>query len=147
MVRRGKPGTITAVASVSGLQSAPRHAAYGAAKAGLVNLVKTLAVELAEHGIRVNAVAPGAIATPRVAGGANAEPYAERLRNSMVPFRRPGTPDDIAKAALFFASDLSAYVSGQTLAVDGGWMSAFLIGAPDVFDQSAKVSWARANER
>jgi len=145
MVKRGKPGTITAVASVSGLQSAPRHAAYGAAKAGLVNLVKSLAVELAEHGIRVNAIAPGAIATPRLASGANAEPYAERLRNTEVPFKRAGVPDDIAKAALFFASDLSTYVSGQTLAVDGGWMSAFLIGAPDVFGGEKKVSWAAAD--
>ena len=65
LVRRKQPGVIVGITSVSGLQSAPKHAAYGAAKAGLVNLVKSMAVEWAPYGIRVNAVAPGSITTPR----------------------------------------------------------------------------------
>ncbi len=121
LIARGAPGTIVAVASVDGIRSAPNHAAYGAAKAGLINLVKTMASEWAEHGIRVNCVAPGGIVTPRIPLGP-----AEREREGMarVPMKRRGTVDDIAKAAVFFLSDMSPYVTGQTLAVDGGYTAA-----------------------
>ena len=106
------------VASVSGITSAPRHAAYGAAKAGLMSLVRTGAVELGPHGIRVNAVAPGVVWTPRVSAYLG-EPGRERnIANT--PLRRVAQPADIAAALLFLASDLAAYVTGQTLAVDGG---------------------------
>lgn len=121
LIARGASGTIVAVASVDGIRSAPNHAAYGAAKAGLINLVKTMASEWAEHGIRVNCVAPGGIVTPRIPLGP-----AEREREGMarVPMKRRGTVDDIAKAAVFFLSDMSPYVTGQTLAIDGGYTAA-----------------------
>lgn len=128
MVRRGRPGAITGIASVSGLQSAPRHLAYGAAKAGLVSLVKTAAVELADHGIRVNAIAPGSITTPRTIASGGAAAMVEAMRASLVPFKRSGVPDDIGKAALFLSSDLAAYMTGQTIAVDGGWTAAWTLG-------------------
>jgi NAD(P)-dependent dehydrogenase (short-subunit alcohol dehydrogenase family) len=86
------------------------------AKGGIVAMVRTLAVEWGIHGIRVNAIAPGTISTPR--SGADAGD-AERDRRG-VPLGRRGTPADIASAALFLVSDLSSYVSGQCLPVDGG---------------------------
>lgn len=121
LIERKMQGTIVAVASVDGLRSAPNHAAYGAAKAGLINLVKTMATEWAEAGIRVNCIAPGGIVTPRIPLG---PPEREREGMARVPMKRRGEVDDIAKAAAFFLSDLSPYVTGQTLAVDGGYTAA-----------------------
>jgi hypothetical protein len=106
------------VASVSGITSAPRHSAYGAAKAGLMSLVRTGAVELGPSGIRVNAVAPGVVWTPRVSAFLGDEGHQRNVVNT--PLRRVAQPADIAAALLFFASDLAAYVTGQTLTVDGG---------------------------
>jgi NAD(P)-dependent dehydrogenase (short-subunit alcohol dehydrogenase family) len=117
-VMRGDGGAMVFVASVSGITSAPRHAAYGAAKAGLMALVRSGAVELGPLGIRVNAVAPGVVWTPRVSAYLGDE---GRIRNTeTAPLRRVALPADIASAILFLASDLSAYVTGQTLVVDGG---------------------------
>lgn len=118
LMARGAPGSLVCVASIDGIRSAAGHASYGAAKAGLVNLVKTMTAEWAGHGIRANAVAPGAMITPRIP---ERSPEEEREMMATVPMHRRGTTDDIAKAVLFFLSDLSAYVSGQTLAVDGGF--------------------------
>ena len=129
LVARGRPGAMVCVSSVKGLQSAPNNAAYGAAKAGLVNLVRTMAVEWAPHNIRVNAIAPGTITTPRIP---DTTERLERVRTGHIPFKRRGTADEIGKAALFLASDLASYVTGQTLAVDGGWMAASLTGIPDI---------------
>jgi NAD(P)-dependent dehydrogenase (short-subunit alcohol dehydrogenase family) len=116
-------GTMTFVASVSGLTSAPRHAAYGAAKAGLMALVKSAAVELGPDNIRVNAVAPGVVWTPRVSAFLGDEGKERNAANA--PLRRVALPSNIASALLFFTSDLAAYVSGQTLVVDGGVGSKF----------------------
>jgi NAD(P)-dependent dehydrogenase (short-subunit alcohol dehydrogenase family) len=118
LIARNAPGSIVCVASIDGIRSAAGHASYGAAKAGLVNLVKTMTAEWAGHGIRVNAIAPGAMITPRIP---ERSPEEEREMMATVPMHRRGGTDDIGKAALFFMSDLSAYVSGQTLAVDGGF--------------------------
>jgi NAD(P)-dependent dehydrogenase (short-subunit alcohol dehydrogenase family) len=118
LIERDAPGSIVCVASIDGIRSAAGHASYGAAKAGLVNLVKTMTAEWSGHGIRVNAIAPGAMITPRIPERSAEE---EREMMSTVPMHRRGTTDDIGKAALFFLSDLSTYVSGQTLAVDGGF--------------------------
>jgi NAD(P)-dependent dehydrogenase (short-subunit alcohol dehydrogenase family) len=118
LLDRGAPGSIVAVASVDGIVSAPNHAAYGAAKAGLINLAKTMASEWSGRGIRVNVVAPGGIVTPRIPLG---PPEQERAGMARVPMKRRGTVDDIARAAVFFLSDMSPYVTGQTLAVDGGY--------------------------
>ena len=111
-------GAMVFVASVSGITSAPRHSAYGAAKAGLMSLVRTGAVELGPYGIRVNAVAPGVVWTPRVSALIGGDGEERNIANT--PLRRVAQPADIAAALLFLASDLAAYVTGQTIAVDGG---------------------------
>jgi NAD(P)-dependent dehydrogenase (short-subunit alcohol dehydrogenase family) len=116
-------GVMVFVSSVSGLTGAPRHGAYGAAKAGLMSLVRTLAVELGPRGVRVNAVAPGAVWTPRVAVMLGEEGRARSAANA--PLGRIGVPADIAGAILFLVSDLSSYVTGQTLVVDGGVSAKF----------------------
>jgi NAD(P)-dependent dehydrogenase (short-subunit alcohol dehydrogenase family) len=111
-------GAMVFVASVSGITSAPRHSAYGAAKAGLMSLVRTAAVELGPDGIRVNAVAPGVVWTPRVSAFLGQEGQERNIANT--PLRRVAQPADIAAALLFLVSDLAGYVTGQTLSVDGG---------------------------
>ncbi|MEV8534100.1 SDR family oxidoreductase [Streptomyces sp. NPDC051211] len=111
-------GPLVFVASVSGLTAAPRHAAYGAAKAGLVSLVRSAAVELGPSGVRVNAVAPGVVWTPRVAALLGTEGRRRNAENA--PLGRVAETWDIAAALYFLASPLSAYVTGQTLVVDGG---------------------------
>jgi NAD(P)-dependent dehydrogenase (short-subunit alcohol dehydrogenase family) len=114
----GHPGVMVFVASVSGITSAPRHAAYGAAKAGLMSLVRSGAVEFGPLGIRVNAVAPGVVWTPRVSGFLGEEGRARNSANA--PLGRVALPEDIASGLLFMASDLAGYVTGHTLVVDGG---------------------------
>jgi NAD(P)-dependent dehydrogenase (short-subunit alcohol dehydrogenase family) len=125
MVERGG-GSIVSVTSISGVFGAPNHSAYGAAKAGLIHLTKTLAVEYGRVGIRVNAVSPGAVATPATDAVLSAE-RKETLATA-TPLQRPGRPDDIARAVLFFASPMSEYVTGQMLLVDGGIGSKFPLG-------------------
>src|SRR5262245_52599964 len=111
-------GAMVFVASVSGITSAPRHGAYGAAKAGLMSLVRTGAVELGPSNVRVNAVAPGVVWTPRVSAFLGEE--GRERNNANAPLRRVALPEDIASGLLFMASDLSSYVNGHTLVVDGG---------------------------
>jgi len=122
LIAHNKSGSIVGVCSVSGLQSAPLHGPYGAAKAGLANLVRTMAVEWGPK-IRINAIAPGAIKTPRL----NWTEEGIRMFKDRVGLERPGETDEIGKVALFLASDLSSYVTGVTLPVDGGWMAEYLI--------------------
>ncbi|MBK7950715.1 MAG: SDR family oxidoreductase [Deltaproteobacteria bacterium] len=110
-------GTMTFVASASGITSAPRHGAYGAAKAGLMSLVRTASVELGPKGIRVNAIAPGVVWTPRIGALLGEEGRARNAANA--PLRRVAQPSNIASTLLFLASDMAAYVSGQFLSVDG----------------------------
>jgi NAD(P)-dependent dehydrogenase (short-subunit alcohol dehydrogenase family) len=111
-------GAMVFVASVSGITSAPRHAAYGAAKAALMAWVRSLAVELGPSGVRANAVAPGLVWTPRISQYLGDE--GRRMNVDNTPLRRIAEPPDIASAILFLASDVSSFVSGQTLVVDGG---------------------------
>jgi len=118
MVTQGSGGAIVSIASVSGLFAAPLHAAYGAAKAGLIALTRTLAVELAPARIRVNTVAPGAILTPRLLDMTTPERRAESAAS--IPLGRLGEPEEVAKAVVFLASDLASYVTGHTLVIDGG---------------------------
>ena len=122
MAGRGS-GAIVAIASVSGFRSAPLHGPYGAAKAGLMSLVRTLAVELARDHVRVNAVAPGAVLTPRVEASMSEERRAESAAS--IPLGRLAAPDDIAHAVAFLASDLASYITGQTIVVDGGATAQF----------------------
>lgn len=116
-------GTLAFVASVSGITSAPGHAAYGAAKAALMSLVRSAAVELGPSGVRVNAVAPGVVWTPRISVYLGDEGRARNERNT--PLGRVALPADIAGVLLFLCSDLAAYVSGQTVVVDGGVSAKF----------------------
>ena len=125
----GSGGVLAFVASVSGLTSAPNHAPYGAAKAGLMALVRSAAVELGPAGVRVNAVAPGVVWTPRVSAQLGQEGEERNIANT--PLRRVAQPADIAAALLFLCSDLASYVTGQTLVVDGG------VGA-----RSSRTRWA-----
>ena len=134
MVRRGVPGAIVCIASVDGMQGSPMHAAYGAAKAGLINLVQSMAVEWSEHSIRVNAIAPGHIVTPRLY---DTPTRVEWYRTSLIPAKQRGSTDDIGKAALFLLSDLAGYVTGVTLPVDGGLMAANRVNAGTTFRNTA----------
>ncbi|KWX24535.1 oxidoreductase [Mycolicibacterium wolinskyi] len=113
----GNPGSIVSVSSISGMNTAPFHVAYGTAKAAIVAATRTMAAELAAAGIRVNAVAPGVTETAASATYVDADP--ERDRRAIAMGRR-GTPEEQAGAILFLLSDLSSYITGQTLLVDGG---------------------------
>lgn len=121
-------GVMTFVASASGLTSAPRHAPYGAAKAGLMNWVRTLAVELGPKNIRANALAPGGVLTPRVSQLVPED--AKKAAAQNVPLRRWAMPVDIASAILFLSSDLASFVNGVTLIVDGGVEAKFGYATP-----------------
>jgi len=121
MVAAGTGGSIINVSSIEGTRAAPGYAAYAAAKAGVLNYTKTSALELAPHGIRVNALAPDFTLTEALA---RLSPSGGQSASNMVPLGRPGNVDEMAGAAVFLASDLSSYVTGQTLHVDGGTAAA-----------------------
>jgi 3-oxoacyl-[acyl-carrier protein] reductase len=114
---RGRAGSIVSISSISGMNTAPFHIAYGTAKAAVAAMTRTLAVELALDNIRVNAVAPGVTETP--ASRTYVDHDLERDRRAIAMGRR-GRPEEIAGAILFLLSDLSSYITGQTLLVDGG---------------------------
>jgi NAD(P)-dependent dehydrogenase (short-subunit alcohol dehydrogenase family) len=114
---RNSGGSIVSLSSISGMNAAPFHIGYGTAKAAVVAATRTMAVELAVHGIRVNAVAPGVTQTP--ASGAYVDEDAERDLRAIAMGRR-GRPEEQAGPILFLLSDLSSYVTGQTILVDGG---------------------------
>ena len=116
MIRK-RAGSIINMSSIVGVHGQGGQVNYSASKAGLIGLTKSLAKEAGSRGVRVNAIAPGFIETDMTAV------LPEQLKNAMletVPLKRAGKPEDIANAALFLASDLSTYVSGQVLGVDGG---------------------------
>ena len=125
MVKTGG-GTMVFIASASGFSGAPMHAAYGAAKAALMAWIQSIAVELGPLGVRANAVAPGVILTPRMEAAFTED---QRERNiAVVPLGRMGRPDDIAGAVLYLTSDLSSFVSGRTILVDGAVDAKFPYG-------------------
>jgi len=122
MVEAGIGGSIVNVTSIEGTRAAPGYAAYAAAKAGVISLTQTAALELAVHDIRVNALAPDATWTEGLA--ALAPPDAMERAAGMIPMGRLGHVDELAGAAVFLASALSSYVTGQTIHVDGGTQAA-----------------------
>jgi 3-oxoacyl-[acyl-carrier protein] reductase len=116
LMQRRKTGSIILMTSIMGTVGAPGQAVYAAAKAGLVGLTRAAAKELAPAGVRVNALAPGFIETAMVGGLTDAQ-RAERV--GAIGMGRPGTPEEVADAVLFLSSDLSRYVTGQVIGVDG----------------------------
>ena len=126
MQKRGK-GSIITIASQLAIAGGRGNSAYIAAKGAIISLTKTMAVDFATDGIRVNAIAPGAIETPMLqrSFGRHAEPEAvreaSRTRHAM---KRFGKPEEVAEAALYLASDASSFTTGSVLTVDGGWLAA-----------------------
>jgi NAD(P)-dependent dehydrogenase (short-subunit alcohol dehydrogenase family) len=123
LVAKRRPGCIISLASTHGMVGFAQRSAYGIAKAGIMQMTRMLAIEWAEHGIRVNAVAPGTIDTPSRAEYFSAHPDAKKAMTDRVPFRRFGTPDEVAAAVRYLASPQAAYITGQTLVLDGGLTS------------------------
>ena len=122
MVPNGS-GSIVNIASVNGPGGWPRRTAYGPSKAAIIALTKELACEWGAHGVRVNAVGPGYVATPMIAGLIEDGKIDTNRINSRTPLGRLATPEDIGKAIAFLASDWASYITGETLFVDGGWMA------------------------
>jgi len=120
MIERGEGGSLVATSSLTAVEAAPRSQAYAASKAGVVALVQSLAVELARHRIRANALMPGWIHTDLTAPMATNEDASKRIL-SRVPARRWGAPEDLAGAAVYLASDAAAYHTGDVLVIDGGY--------------------------
>jgi NAD(P)-dependent dehydrogenase (short-subunit alcohol dehydrogenase family) len=115
LVAQGLPGSLVSISSIAGLAAAPMHIGYGAAKAAVQAAVKTMGLELAASGVRVNTIAPGSIGTP-VAGGS----HDQAQTRWAIPMARRGRSEEIASATLFLLSDMSSYMTGQTIVADGG---------------------------
>ena len=120
MARNGR-GRIVNISSVAADLGLMNRAGYGATKGAVRQLTRCLALEWGHHGITVNAVGPGITVTPLVQPYLAASPERERTMLHKIPLGRLGQPDDMSGAVLFLASDLAAYVTGQTIYVDGGW--------------------------
>jgi len=128
IMKRQGSGSIVSTASVAGLQAGYGPHIYSAAKAAVIHLTRSVAMELGESGVRVNCICPGAIATPIFAqavgvSGAAADRVAETMKTLLVarqPIQRAGLPEDIARAALWLAGDDASFVNGHALIVDGG---------------------------
>jgi NAD(P)-dependent dehydrogenase (short-subunit alcohol dehydrogenase family) len=119
MVAQGA-GKVVNIASVGGLMGSPGLTSYGAAKAGVINLTRSLAVEWGEYHINVNCLAPGVIDTPLTQRTVKTVP---EQRGRAIPLGRWGEADEVARAALFLASDDASYITGVVLPVDGGWLA------------------------
>ncbi|MDQ5970875.1 MAG: hypothetical protein QG603_652 [Patescibacteria group bacterium] len=120
MLKQKKAGSIINISSIAGLVGFAGSLAYCASKGGIVQLTRSAAVGLAKDKIRVNAIAPGVIDT-NMTKSYLADPGFQQLMANMAPMGHPGAPQDIAEAVLYLASDASSYMTGQILAVDGGW--------------------------
>jgi NAD(P)-dependent dehydrogenase (short-subunit alcohol dehydrogenase family) len=124
-------GAIVSTASIAGIDGYPNLHAYCAAKAGVVNLTRSAAIEFAADRIRINCIAPGGVSTPILAlGGAFNKEATDAALAHAQPLPIAGQPEDIAQAALFLASDAARFVTGHCLVVDGGATSGAIAGAP-----------------
>jgi NAD(P)-dependent dehydrogenase (short-subunit alcohol dehydrogenase family) len=119
MVDRGRGGAIVNMASTNAVEGEAGYAHYNASKGGIAMLTRTMAVELGRHAIRVNALCPGKIATP-LQGEAEDAAYTERFVRERIPLGRSGTPEEVAAAYAFLASDEASFITGELLVVDGG---------------------------
>jgi 3-oxoacyl-[acyl-carrier protein] reductase len=117
IMARQRGGSIINISSIVGVNGNAGQCNYSASKAGMIGLAKSIAREMGSRGIRANAIAPGFIITEMT--NALSEEVREEW-NKKIPLRRGGTPEDIANVALFLASDLSSYVTGQVIVCDGG---------------------------
>ncbi|MFN0197154.1 MAG: SDR family NAD(P)-dependent oxidoreductase [Planctomycetaceae bacterium] len=129
VMRRQKSGKIINIASIAGLVPLRLQCAFTAAKAGVINLTKAMAIELGQYGILVNGIAPGSTlteGTEKLFYGEDGKfkDSAQRLLDH-IPLGRPGTTDEIAHAALFLAAPESSYITGHILTVDGGWTAGY----------------------
>jgi NAD(P)-dependent dehydrogenase (short-subunit alcohol dehydrogenase family) len=120
MVRHGS-GTIINMSSMSAVSAEPTKAVYAASKGAIALLTKGLALELAPHGIRVNAIAPGYMLTSLVKGGLDADAERKKRVLARIPLGRLGEPEEIGGALVFLASDAARYITGATITIDGGW--------------------------
>jgi NAD(P)-dependent dehydrogenase (short-subunit alcohol dehydrogenase family) len=120
LVAGRRPGCVISLASAHGLVGYAGRSAYGIAKAGIIQMTRMLAIEWAPHGIRVNAVAPGTVDTPSRAGYFAANPEARKAMTDRIPFGRFATTDEVAGMVRYLAGPEAAYVTGQTLVLDGG---------------------------
>lgn len=126
MTRNGY-GKIINIASIVGSVPLRNQCAFAAAKAGVIQLTRAMAIELAPYGINVNAILPGSINIPSMntSSGMYADGRYESIM-SHIPMNRPGTPEDIGYGALYLASDAASYVTGNILVIDGGWTCGFI---------------------
>ena len=116
-----KHGKIVSISSIYGFTGNATRSSYAAAKAGVAVFTKSLALEVVNDGINVNAIAPGRVATPKVRGRYSDEQWAEAT--AQIPAGRAGTPDEIAATALFLVLDENRYITGQTIHVNGAWLN------------------------
>ena len=123
LVATKRPGCVISIASTHGTIGFTQRSTYGISKAGIIHMTRMLAYEWAEHGIRVNAVAPGTVETRTRAEYFRANPVARQAMIDRVPLHRFGEPEEIAAAVRYLASPEAAYVTGQTLLLDGGLTS------------------------
>ena len=129
IMRESHGGSIVNVASIVGIHPSPNSGAYAAAKAGVLALTQHMSVEWGGYGIRVNAVAPGFIDAGMSAPFYRNQAVRDR-RAAAVPLGRIGSPEDVVKAVVFLASEDAAYISGETLTVDGGVINSVLMHLP-----------------
>jgi 3-oxoacyl-[acyl-carrier protein] reductase len=122
MMDQQRAGSIVNIGSMSGVTAAPYHCSYGAAKAGLSSVTRTLAVEWGKHGIFFNGAATTEIYTPRIQEYFSEDAEFVVGQSQRVPLGRWGRPEDIAGAVVFLASDLCPYITGQTIVVDGAFL-------------------------